>query len=178
MNIVENQFLNEFRVAQANLAANIAAGRGNTYAFTGVPGTGPLPIHLAYLNGRSDANNPAAYTHANFTNQAFYSRLSSLEPNVTGQLAALDSWIDAVPDDTDLVLAGDCNAGRSHPAFREVDFDTVKAVYTEQVAALGTAHGRHAPGLSAADRPLPGDGAAEGSGRKGSGEDQDRLLQG
>ena len=90
-NFLTNGFIDEFRLAQANLAANIAAGRGNTFAFTGVPGTAPLPIHLAYLNGRSDASNPAAYTHANFTNQAFYSRLSSLEPDVTGQLAALDT---------------------------------------------------------------------------------------
>ena len=34
-NIFENGFLNEFRVAQANLRANIAAGRGGTFAYTG-----------------------------------------------------------------------------------------------------------------------------------------------
>jgi hypothetical protein len=39
-NVIENGFLNEFRVAQANLQANIAAGRGNTFAFTGAPGHG------------------------------------------------------------------------------------------------------------------------------------------
>ena len=33
INIFENGFLNEFRVAQANLQANIAAGRGNTFAY-------------------------------------------------------------------------------------------------------------------------------------------------
>ena len=38
-NILENGFLNEFRKAQANLQANIAAGRGNTFAYTGAPGT-------------------------------------------------------------------------------------------------------------------------------------------
>ncbi len=52
-NIAENGLLNEFKLAQANLRANIAAGRGNTFAFTGAPGTSPLPITLAYFSGTS-----------------------------------------------------------------------------------------------------------------------------
>ena len=36
INIVENKFIDEFRVAQANLVANIAAGKGSTFAYTGV----------------------------------------------------------------------------------------------------------------------------------------------
>ena len=36
INIVENKFIDEFRLAQANLVANIAAGKGNTFAYTGV----------------------------------------------------------------------------------------------------------------------------------------------
>ena len=55
INILENNFLNEFRHAQANLQANIAAGPGgmyrrrttancrNNFAYTGAPGTAPLP---------------------------------------------------------------------------------------------------------------------------------------
>ncbi len=35
----DNGFVNEFRKAQANLQANIAAGRGKTFAYTGAPGT-------------------------------------------------------------------------------------------------------------------------------------------
>ncbi len=62
VNIIENGFLDEFRVAQANLRANIAAGRGNTFAYTGVAGTSPLPIYLAYFTGRRDAGNAGAYT--------------------------------------------------------------------------------------------------------------------
>ena len=50
-NITSNGFLNEFRQAQANLQANIAAGRGATFAYTGAPGTSPLPIFLAHFNG-------------------------------------------------------------------------------------------------------------------------------
>ena len=52
INIVENGFLNEFKLAQANLQANIAAGRGTTFRYFG-PGTdtSPLPIYLAYFSG-------------------------------------------------------------------------------------------------------------------------------
>ena len=73
-NIFENGFLNEFKLAQANLRANIAAGRGNSVRLhRAAPGTSPLPIYLAYLSGRRrDAGNPAAYTaRRNFTNTAF-----------------------------------------------------------------------------------------------------------
>ena len=54
-NILDNGFLNEFKLAQANLYANIAAGRGQTFAYIG-PGTGtsPLPIYLAYFSGDAD----------------------------------------------------------------------------------------------------------------------------
>ena len=38
-NITTNGFVNEFRQAQANLQANMAAGRGATFAYTGAPGT-------------------------------------------------------------------------------------------------------------------------------------------
>ena len=52
-NIVENGFLNEFRLAQANLQANIAAGRGNSFAYAGPnTGTSPLPIFLAHYNAQ------------------------------------------------------------------------------------------------------------------------------
>ena len=60
-NLVNNGFINEFRLAMANLAANnaSAARRAGSFAYFG-PGTGtaPLPIYLAYLNGSRDATNP------------------------------------------------------------------------------------------------------------------------
>ncbi len=82
INIVENNFVNEFRVAQANLAANIAAGRGNTFAYTGAPGTAPLPIFLAHYNGQSAANadNSALYTGNNWTNSTFLGFLAVHNP--------------------------------------------------------------------------------------------------
>jgi hypothetical protein len=80
-NIVENGFLDEFRAAQRNLQANLAAGRGETFAFTGVPGTSPLPIYLAYLNGRTDASNPAAYSGGSWTSSNFIDPLAAHDPN-------------------------------------------------------------------------------------------------
>jgi hypothetical protein len=81
--IISNGFINEFRQAQANLRANIAAGRGNTFAFTGVPGTGPLPIYLAYFTGMpaSQANDPSRYTGGSWTSTDFTNPLAINNPN-------------------------------------------------------------------------------------------------
>ncbi len=81
-NIFENDFLKEFRQAQANLQANISAGRGNTFAFTGAPGTAALPTFLAFFNGQSSANaaNSALYTGTNWTNSTFLGFLAALNP--------------------------------------------------------------------------------------------------
>jgi hypothetical protein len=83
VNFVDNGFLNEFKLAQQNLAANIAAGRGNTFAYTGVPGTSPLPIFLAYLNGASAANagDPSRYTSPAFADNTFRPTLARMNPN-------------------------------------------------------------------------------------------------
>jgi len=87
VNIVENGFLNEFKLAQANLQANIAAKRGANggvnFAYQG-PGTGtsPLPIYLAYFSGipASQAGDPTKYTSSNFASSTFYNNLAMLNP--------------------------------------------------------------------------------------------------
>jgi hypothetical protein len=83
-NILENGFYDEFRRAQQNLMANVAAGRGATFAFTGEPGTSPLPIFLAFFNGiplnDSRNQNSANYTHANFRSSAWYNSLRMYAP--------------------------------------------------------------------------------------------------
>jgi hypothetical protein len=89
-NLIENGFFDEFRLAMANLQANIGAGRGNTFAYTGVPGTSPLPIYLAYFNASNDATNPAAYTGGNWSNSDFYNRLAVQNPSPTGAAGDLD----------------------------------------------------------------------------------------
>ena len=81
--IFENGFFDEFKKAQANLALNIAANKGNTFAYRAdVPGSNPLPIYLAHLNGRSDATNAAAYTGSSWTNTTLTGRLAVYNPNV------------------------------------------------------------------------------------------------
>ncbi|MDQ4123313.1 MAG: Plug and carboxypeptidase regulatory-like domain-containing protein [Acidobacteriota bacterium] len=87
INTIENGFANEFQLAQANLYANIAAGRGASFAYFGSgTGTFPLPIMLAYFNAPAnyDPNNPARYVAANFTNAALVTLLSRNAPNVIG----------------------------------------------------------------------------------------------
>lgn len=83
VNIVENGFLEEFKVAQANLQANIAAGAGSTFAYTGAPGTRPLPILLAWLNGRGEsaADDPRSYTGSVWTNSTYVGYLYPMNAN-------------------------------------------------------------------------------------------------
>lgn len=84
-NLIENGFLDEFTRAMANLQANNLAGgsRAGSFAYFG-PGTGtaPLPIYLAYLNARTDAANPAAYTGAanTWTSPTLAQRLVGVAP--------------------------------------------------------------------------------------------------
>jgi len=82
LNIFENNFLEEFKLAQANLRANLAAGRGGSFAYFGPnSGTSPLPTYLAYFSGRTDAANAAAYTSSNFANSAWTGHLGQYEPD-------------------------------------------------------------------------------------------------
>ncbi len=103
-NLAANGFMNEFKVAMANLAANNASGvsnRGGSFAYFGQgSGTSPLPIYLAYLNGRRDADNPAAYglnatggtlnPSTTYTNATIAGRLAAPNPNPTGAAGDLD----------------------------------------------------------------------------------------
>src|SRR6185436_1174621 len=91
VNWTSNGFLDEFKLAQANLAANIAAGRGNTFAYFGA-GTSPLPIYLANFNGQpqSAASDPTKYTGTNWTNTARLAELAARHP--TPGAAAASLW--------------------------------------------------------------------------------------
>ncbi len=84
VNLVENGFLDEFKKAQANLYANIAAGRGQTIAYSGTgTGTTPLPIYLAYFNGlpASAAGTASNYTGTSWSNSTIVGRFAQLNPN-------------------------------------------------------------------------------------------------
>jgi hypothetical protein len=93
VNVVENGFLNEFRLAQGNFAANRAAGRGNTFAYFG-PGTGtsPLPILLSFFSGlpATAAGTAANYTSAQFRTATRYNTLSPNNANPVGLANALN----------------------------------------------------------------------------------------
>src|ERR1044071_4129198 len=82
-NIVENGVLKEFQAAQANLQANMAAGRGATFKYSG-PGTGtsPLPIALAYFSGvpASQAGDATKYSSALFANSTYVNTLAAFNP--------------------------------------------------------------------------------------------------
>jgi hypothetical protein len=92
-NLIENGFANEFRLAQQNLQANIANGRGGTFAYFGPnTGTSALPTILGYFSGTptTSAGNctapgtaavlnvpvcTALYNSASFTNSTFVNTL-------------------------------------------------------------------------------------------------------
>ena len=87
INIFDNGFLSEFRAAQANLQANVAAGLASSQGFRyRGPGTGtvPLPVMFGYFQGAGDPNNPDAYTSTNFTSNTFLTPLAMFNPNPFG----------------------------------------------------------------------------------------------
>lgn len=91
VNIVENGFLQEFRNAQQNLQANIVAGRGANFRYYGTgTGTAPLPTYLAYLTGRTDPGNAAAYSSTLFASSTFLNPLARHAPNPQAAAGSLD----------------------------------------------------------------------------------------
>jgi hypothetical protein len=97
-NLINNGFMNEFRLAMANLQANNAAGgtRAGSFAYFGAgTGTSPLPIYLAYLNGSRDASNPGAYTGGTqtWTNTTLAQRLVRVSPNPVDAASDLDNTL-------------------------------------------------------------------------------------
>jgi len=81
MKLAENGFLNEFKLAQANLQANLlvptAQGGGAHFRYRGPgAGTAPLPIALAYFSGKVDPSVAANYSSTNFTSATFVNALA------------------------------------------------------------------------------------------------------
>ena len=77
-NTIENGFLNEFKLAQGNLAANLAAGKGATFAYTGVTGTSPLPIMLGWLLGSTASGSTGSYSGTAWTNSTLLGYLAKM----------------------------------------------------------------------------------------------------
>jgi hypothetical protein len=84
VNTVQNGFFNEFKLAQQNLLANVAANRGYTFAYMGPnTGTAPLPILLANFSGvpAAQASDPTKYTSSYFKSATYYKPLYTWAPN-------------------------------------------------------------------------------------------------
>jgi hypothetical protein len=96
VNVIENGFLNEFKLAQQNVLANLQAGRGFNFRYFGAgTGTSPLPIFLAHISGIPLANaancggggQPTCatfYGSALFANTTLLANLNPLNPNTGG----------------------------------------------------------------------------------------------
>jgi hypothetical protein len=94
LNIVENGFYDEFKLAMANFQANNAAGgtRAGSFAYFGPgSGTSPLPTYLAYINSRRDANSAAAYTGTTWRNTALTGDMGRTNPQPFNSAADLDN---------------------------------------------------------------------------------------
>jgi hypothetical protein len=93
VNVIENNFAKEFRIAQGNLQANIAAGKGNTFAYTGAAGTVPLPILAAFLSGvpAAQSGDSSRYTGTGWTNSTLLTNMYPLNPNVLSAAGTIRS---------------------------------------------------------------------------------------
>ncbi len=92
-NTIENGFANEFALAQANLYANISAGRGSTFKYFGPnTNTSPLPLMMSYFNLPNNPqtpniitfnpSDPNLYAAGNFANSTLVAALSRNAPNI------------------------------------------------------------------------------------------------
>lgn len=124
VNTIENGFGAEFRLAQNNLYANIAAGRGNSFAFFG-PGTGtsPLPIMLSYFTNfggaaglATAAANPASYTAANFANTTLVALLNRTNPSPVNFVGSTSFENDATRRANAIANGRPSNFFRANPA--------------------------------------------------------------
>jgi hypothetical protein len=94
-NMLENGVYSEFKLAMANLQANVANGKASSgFKYLG-PGTGtyPLPIALAWFNGlpASSASDPTKYTGSNWTSSTYQGYLNKVNPNPQSYASALYS---------------------------------------------------------------------------------------
>ena len=97
VNVLENGFLQEFRLAQQNVLANLANNRGFNFRYFG-PGTGtsPLPIFLAHISGvapnlagnctagSGSGSCQALYANSLFANTTLLNFLNPLNPQTGG----------------------------------------------------------------------------------------------
>jgi len=89
-------FVNEFKNAQANLMANIAAGRGQNFKYYG-PGTStvPLPVFMSYFlsvaPGTGAANDASKYTGTLWASTTFTQNMGLQNPNAISVASSLQA---------------------------------------------------------------------------------------
>src|SRR5436190_2163256 len=84
VNITENHFVDEFRLAQANLIANNLAGgkRAGSYAYFGAgTNTSPLPSMFKYIRGAGNVNDQLLYNSTLWKNATLTNLLNPINPN-------------------------------------------------------------------------------------------------
>ena len=90
-----NGFYEEFLLGVENLRANNASGvtnrRGSIAYFGPGTGTSPLPIYLAYLNGRTNAGDASAYTGTSWVDSAITGDLVQVSPDPFASATDLDN---------------------------------------------------------------------------------------
>jgi len=86
-NVVENGFLDEFKLAMANLQENLRAGRGANFRYYGPnTGTSPLPITLAYFSKipAEQAGDKTTYGSSLFASGTYVGELVKTNPDPVG----------------------------------------------------------------------------------------------
>lgn len=104
INTIENGFAAEFRLAQANLAYNLANGFGATFAHTTAGSTNPLPIFQSYYFGAGSVpTNTGQYTNAEYTNVA---NLNALHPNINNVVGLVGTLRNTLGRRNNAIAAG------------------------------------------------------------------------
>jgi hypothetical protein len=113
VNIFENGFLAEFKLAQQNLAVNQANGKGNTFVNNGLPGQSPLPILTAAFTNPGGLN-PAGFSNGTFVNYLQNGRAGDFGSALAASSTYLCNLIGSASF-SPCALNGKANPGHGYP---------------------------------------------------------------
>ncbi len=153
VNIFENGFLNEFRHAQANLAINIANGKGNSFANNGLTGQFALPILSAAFTGQTAA---AGFASSTFVTNLQQGAAGAMANSIAGNATFFCNMVGTAAFSTPCTSRGVSNApGAGYP----INFFQVNPYATGRNAYYLDASGHtnyHALQLEFRQRPTAG----------------------
>ncbi len=113
VNIFENGFLAEFKLAQQNLAINQANGNGNTFANNGLPGQSPLPILTAAFTNPGGLD-PAGFSNGTFVNYLNNGRAGDFASSLAGSSTYLCNLVGSA-NFSPCAINGTANPGHGYP---------------------------------------------------------------